>query len=504
MKNIHHIKYFALLLIFIITSLQSFSQDTDITLASSTRVNVSSGTTVVVPDNLKIESSAVLDLTGNMTVSGDLTNNAGASGLVIQSDASNNGSLIVYGTATGNVTAQRYISNGQWHSICSPVDGATAQSLYSTIANVYLKYHTESTNVYTNVTSLSTDLGDMLGWMMWYAGSSGETFDITGTIRGNSTVSKSLSRQIDGATRGWNFAGNPFTSAIDWNASSGWTKTNVGSTIYVYNNGNWATWNGSTAVNGGSRYIASGQGFFVEVLDGQTTGTLAMTNDVQLHNAVNFLKTPEVISELVRLEVSNGSYSDETLIYFIEEATDGYDFEFDAHKLFSFNENIPQIYSTNNDFMAINVLPVANTEIPLDVRGIDGETMSISATEILGFGDVDLLDNYTGAHTNLSENGYEFLYDEDITDRFILFFTTVGNNEELNDLVNIYSYNKNIRVVIPEIPNTEISVYSVVGQLIAVAKANERTTEIPILNSGYYIVKVITNCNIITAKVFVK
>jgi len=62
--------------------------------------------------------------------------------------------------------------------------------------------------------------------------------------------------------------------------------------------------------------------------------------------------------------------------------------------------------------MAINVLPEQNTEIPVDVRGTNGETLTISATEILGFGEVFMLDNYTGNEINLSKNDYEFVFVE--------------------------------------------------------------------------------------------
>ena len=387
----------------------------------------------------------------------------------------------------------------------SPLDGATAQSLYSSTANVYLKEHSESTNAYTNITSLGTDLGDMKGLMMWYAGASGETFDITGTLRtGTVGSADNLVRTIDGNANGWNFMGNPFPSAIDWDAGTGWLKTNVGISVYLYNNGTWNSWNGSTGTGMTSGNIAMGQGFFVEVIDGQTTGTLTMTDAVQVHNNVGFLKSKSAIEELIRLEVSNGTNTDETVVYFDNDATSGYDYQFDAHKLFSFDQDRPQIYSTANDNMSINVLPDENTDVPFDVKGLDGENMTIAATEVVGFGNLMLLDNATGSQTNLVMENYEFTYSEDISDRFLLFFTTVNTEEELESNCEIYSFDRNIRVILHNQRDAEIVIYNLMGQKINQTTAQSDITDITMYETGCYVVKVISHNNVETSKVIIR
>jgi len=454
-------------------------------------------------------SNGVPGTTTNTTINGDVTvvNSVSCNNLTIESSSSGDGSLLGQGnlTASGTVTAQRYISNGQWHGVSSPLDGATAQSLYSSTANVYLKEHSESTNAYTNITSLGTDLGDMKGLMMWYAGASGETFDITGTLRtGTVGSADNLVRTIDGNANGWNFMGNPFPSAIDWDAGTGWLKTNVGISVYLYNNGTWNSWNGSTGTGMTSGNIAMGQGFFVEVIDGQTTGTLTMTDAVQVHNNVGFLKSKSAIEELIRLEVSNGTNTDETVVYFDNDATSGYDYQFDAHKLFSFDQDRPQIYSTANDNMSINVLPDENTDVPFDVKGLDGENMTIAATEVVGFGNLMLLDNATGSQTNLVMENYEFTYSEDISDRFLLFFTTVNTEEELESNCEIYSFDRNIRVILHNQRDAEIVIYNLMGQKINQTTAQSDITDITMYETGCYVVKVISHNNVETSKVIIR
>ncbi len=66
---------------------------------------------------------------------------------------------------------------------------------------------------------------------------------------------------------GWNLVGNPTPSTIDWDASSGWTKTNMDGTIYIWDPadtvGGYKTWNGTTG-NLGSGKIAPFQAFWVK------------------------------------------------------------------------------------------------------------------------------------------------------------------------------------------------------------------------------------------------
>ena len=438
--------------------------------------------------------------------------------LTISSTATGDGSLIENGflQVNGTVTAERYVSNGQWHGISSPVAGATAQSLYSNTANVYLKSHAEATNDYTNITALTDPLGDMQGFMMWYAGAAtGESFGITGTLR-NATVGSAGNMERTGADDafaedyyGWNFVGNPYSSAIDWNAAAGWDKTGLGAAIYLYNNGLWNTWNGAAGTNGQTQYIAMGQGFFVNVTDATPgtypqTGTLTMTNDVQVHNSVGYLKSSFELDNIVRLEVSNGEYTDDAVIYFEETATEGFDAQFDAHKLFSFNGNKPLIYSTANNFMAINVLPIEIAEVPVDVTGVNGENMTITATEVIGFGDVFLLDNYTGVQTNITQENYTFEYNEGITNRFVVFFTMVSVNENSDELITIYSHDNNVRVIIPEDTNAEIAIYNLMGQKMSQTTAHKGINNIPVYHTGYYLVKVMDNDNVVTKKIFIK
>ena len=65
---------------------------------------------------------------------------------------------------------------------------------------------------------------------------------------------------------------------------------------------------------------------------------------VRTHNTSTFFK--DEVSDIVRLEVSGNGYTDETVIRFLDDATSGFDGQWDAHKLFGSVAEAPAIYSS--------------------------------------------------------------------------------------------------------------------------------------------------------------
>jgi len=50
-----------------------------------------------------------------------------------------------------------------------------------------------------------------------------------------------------GSGFGWNLVSNPYTSAIDWDAS-GWNKTNIRNEFRLRTNGNYVYYNGNSVL----------------------------------------------------------------------------------------------------------------------------------------------------------------------------------------------------------------------------------------------------------------
>ena len=116
-------------------------------------------------------------------------------------------------------------------------------------------------------------------------GSAPNTVDVTGVVN-NGNLSVTLYNHNNTYTQGFNLVGNPYPSPIDWNASAGWTKTNIDNALYYFKASTTDQYGGtySTYINGISsdgvvnNIIPSMQGFFIHVSDGTcpVTGTLAI------------------------------------------------------------------------------------------------------------------------------------------------------------------------------------------------------------------------------------
>ncbi len=475
------------------------------------------------PDDFQVNRRYTLTLAsdfdaGNVpfTLHGKMTIPAGYtldfdSTFLIKSLSGYNGSLINKGSVTSEIEAECYFTPAKWHGISAPVSGIKAGDFYlDGNPDVWMLRYNEDTNNYTYISDTNTQIGDMKGWFIWLGGTDNHTFTFKGVPHtGTLGSDNNMIRTSD--TTGYNFVGNPFTSAIDWDAASGWTKTNLEDAIYLYHNGNWATYVNGQGNNGGSSHIAMNQGFFVRVIDNggpyPEYGTLKMNADVCVHSDTAFMKATVTDDKLLRLQIRNDSLTDETVIRLRNDATEGWDNRLDAHKLFSFNPKHPQIYSTANGFMAINSLPLSAQTVPLDVQGNNGDVLTVSLTECNGFDDVFLQDKFTGQSVNLKKENYSFTYHKNITGRFMLLFRVTGIDEKSyeDSFFTAFGGKQKITVRLNSLlKGTTVSVYNLLGQKVLSRRIDKNEVTVAVNRSGYYIVKVINGKKTGSLKVFVR
>ncbi len=419
---------------------------------------------------------------------------ASCKNIIIESGATllDNGLLSITGTASVNCN----ITGSAWHLVSAPVSNAKA----SVFLNKYLQKHTEVNNQYNDITSVNELLSPMKGYALW-----GDLSGFTATYSGilNTGVkSLTLTRTTtDLINSGWNLAGNPYPSSIDWDATLGWTKTNVNNAVYIEKNGNWATYVGGTGTNGGSRYIAAGQGFFVSVA-GVGAGTLAMNNNVRVHNTATFFKDT-FAGSLVRLNVSGNGYADETVVRLMPEATDEFDGSMDAIKLFGSEDASAQIYTLGSIPLTINSLRPETVKVPLGIHSVAGGKYTITATEITGLPYVTLHDTKTGKYTDLALKSYDFsVVPGEEEQRFSLLFQSLAEIHTENTNAYIYGYQHTIYVNLKNKVSGDIYIYTITGKLIASNKAASGTTETTVEGSGIFVVKVFTADEIVVKKVF--
>jgi hypothetical protein len=419
-------------------------------------------------------------------------------------------------TVTGTATVEHYITTNKYHGFSTSVTGATAEIFHllgQTGLDVYLYSHNEADNGgpsagYTEITSGSTPLVPMAGYSVYADGvhatppKTAWTFVEQGNLNTGSFGSANNLTTTVGSFSGFNYVGNPYPSAIDWDATSGWSKTNVNNAIYIEENTGWATYIGGvgTGSPAGTRYIAPGQGFFVQA--SAALGTLTMNNNIRVHNAVPYLK--DAVSDMLRLQVSGNGYIDDAVVRFLPDATPEFDGNYDAHKLFGETAEVAQIYTLGGTELAINTLPETGT-VPVGVKAETAGIYTISATEVHDMNNVVLEDTKTGKYTDLLKGSYSCsLTPDENEQRFILHFGPLAISEVENSIANVYSNSRTVYVDLKNSVKGDIFIYTVAGQLVASKLSANGMNEMILANTGNYIVKVISSQNTMVKKVWIQ
>ncbi|MBE9480102.1 MAG: T9SS type A sorting domain-containing protein, partial [Bacteroidetes bacterium] len=444
--------------------------------------------------------------------------------LLINSDATGTGALLDNGvdhSDANNTSVEQYLvfnnsGNTEYHFVSIPV----ANHLVENSLNNYYVYPYNETNNSWSYLSTGDNLEVGKGYAVFYSGNQNTTVTFSETLNtGDQTIAVTKTNYSGTpADDNWNLVGNPFPSPIDWDDV---TPTNIESAIYTWNSSTlvYASYSSGTGTNGYNNdgIIPAMQGFFVHATN---SGNFTIPQSARVNDhSQGYLKNAENISNVLRLKTAGNGYNDETIVRFIENASNGFDGEYDAYKFFSGSDSVPQLYThaVDNNKLSINALPFfLNTVIvPLNFEvGVQGE-YSITATGLEGFSDLfsivleDLLENIT--HDLLENPVYEFSANpDDDEERFLLHFDGVTLLDELfsNNEIEIYSHEEFIYIKnnSNESIKGEISIYNILGQNIySATPQNISLNRIsPNCKTGNYIVKLQTGNNVYTQKIFIK
>lgn len=381
------------------------------TAANSDEITILNGHTITCPDKassvtftadlLTVESGGVLQLDPESELSvTNLVNNGTSASIVIKSDATGTGSLIQE-NGTVPATVERYLTADKWQLIFSPLSAVDGASILQG-SGEYGYWYDETKTDYWNATTVFGDGGTSeIGWQSGihntmlldrgyiHKGENNTIYSLTG---GNLTADEkdftlsytqnsgtvTVPDYAGGGTNpiaytefdGWNLIGNPYASAISWDDV---TLSNVEDFVYFYNGSTYqcygtSPYNQGITVNTAAKFIPAGQGFFVKaeyqadpVANPQT---VTIPKTARVHNSQTFYKSPtELPNNVVKFNVSQGDFTDESIIRTLPTesgVTESHDAEYDAHKMFSWENGNPQIYSTSVDKTeryAINSLP---------------------------------------------------------------------------------------------------------------------------------------------------
>ncbi len=476
-----------------------------------------SGTTAdqIILGNMKVDfSSSTYKLTipndSYVTVNGDLT--LADSLLLEANNSANMASLICNGSVSGGkAIVKQHISTDQWHMISSPV----ASALSGVYTGVYLYKWNEPDSIWAFITSASEPLTVARGYHAYSASTISGPTDVvfTGLLNtGDYSPTITYNTGTDKG-EGWNELGNPYPSALEWNSS--WTKTNVDATIYIYDGTQYKTWNYVTGLGGlGNGEIPPTQGFWVKA--NASNPSITIPNAERIHSSNTFYKGGNNTPDIISITLTGNGFTDEMFIGILSGATNGFDSDYDAYKLFGI-EDAPQLYSiVDGTKLTVNLLAEITESITI-LLGLKVGTASEYTFEVDDFGNFDpsisvwLKDKLSGGITDLKENPvYDFYTDDGIyEDRFELHFKLDITATDLNDskgYFRVYSFENSIFINNQANTPGQIFVYDMLGKEISQAKLYPgQLNKIHINNGrGYYVVKVVSGSNFKTEKVLIR
>ncbi|OYT14110.1 MAG: hypothetical protein B6I19_01565 [Bacteroidetes bacterium 4572_114] len=369
-------------------------------------------------DGLTVQTGASLTILkdGSLEVSGTLTNQAGNTGIVINSDATGTGALS-HVTSGVSGTVQRFLAQDFYHYISSPVQNVPISLLQSGTPHTDfdLFWYDEDNSggqgpLWVDASGQSGNMVNALGYSYSYLPND-ITISFAGQMNsGNINVPISYTYDATVSTNtwyfGWNIVGNPYPSPIDAGAFlDGQTDNQLYGTLYFWSeksgsisSGDYAAWNTLGGTSGGSGVepngiIEVGQAFMVHTFS--TSAQVNFTNGMRTVNEPEFFKKRGREASKLKLKLKNDNYSSDILIGLTPGATNGFDNSYDA---FKFSSGAPvSFYSNliedNDNNYSIQGIPYPESEqiIPLGFDIDNAGDYQIETTSVSGFNGYGLL-----------------------------------------------------------------------------------------------------------------
>jgi len=460
-----------------------------------------------------------------LTVSGTLENPI-PEGVIIQSDATGTGSLIPnLLSGAGTYGVERYYAENTvveadyyFHQVAAPVANQVLQDFDLIPGQSYAFQYNGTTNQWENIYAYTrpTDLG--YGFILsTYNNNVAQTNYFTDDI-----LAADISIPITAGVM--NLVGNPYPSPIDWGLiiTDPLNSGGVVDAVYIWNEtlGNYYSYvHNTTTGNLSCRYIQLGQSAFIE---SGTATSLEVETTHRVHNDQPYLKEDHMNYMRLYTQGGNGT-QDELYIRFMDDeaVTNAYEKSYDALDWPSvYAEMATEIYTVSSDGqnLTIDVRPALEDElvsIPLAFKAGAEATYSFG-TEFLesfysgisimledkSFPGADWFDMRSGENYGFSASP------ADPYDRFVLhFFDQAFGVDDLSvEPVKIYSHRSDAIIVNnSEQRIREVLVYDMMGNLLV----NKVTVNASPLRfhvsdqTGYYVVKVITDKAVYSEKVLI-
>ena len=518
-------------------------------VASGATLEISAGNDVTISSSLNVLSFQSGNFINNGTVN-------------MNSDATNFSSLIIEGTATGNITYNRWVNNVSssspsdanpgWDLVGSPVlngtlDPTTLATSDSNYGILPFDNSSSSNGTWTNTTSSGTfTTSTGVGYAM--AKSTAGTVAFTGVPNTFSNTNIAITNNTSGSGTHWNLIANPFPAfiALNGNAKTNssatssflWYNTNSSSTpstdVLGHNDfaeGIWY-WDGTDYIaknnsSSGNLYAVPGQAFFISA---ESSGNVSfrsgnLTTQASLNSGDDFIAGDEFDEDKAEIHISamQNLIGNSTEIYFNEFGSDGLDKGYDTQ---SFPSSVNRIYSrlAENDpgvNLAIQTLSfdeMWDKTIPIGINAVSGEELIIGISYRTTPADlkVYLEDTELNTLTNLLEEDYVLVPQTDIegVGRYFIHTSaeTMSSDELSSTFLNVYKEVNadfiTIEGLATQSSNTKLSLYNILGgkvlETVLDNSNNIHRLSIDSLSKGIYIIELQSFTHRITKKLLIQ
>jgi hypothetical protein len=508
----------------------------NVVIPNVTNQPIISSSTAAVANNITIDASATLIVNGggSLTMDGNLTNNGA---FTINSGSTSNGSLIVKGTATGDVTYSRYTTMNManntskyWQLVSSSVIGQNIPDFYDKVFDNGTKraiapyVNTNGVNAKWAYYTTADAPGDFINGKGYIINTkmASSLLPFKGTLNTNDA---GVAITINATGDQYNAIGNPYTSYIDGaafldNFDAGRLTEK---TIWLWDveansyEGEYITKNSANAYK-----IAPGQGFFVKA---SATGTVNFSKAMQTHSGGDTFLKQESRPE-IKLSITEGTTIKSTEIFYIENKTTGFDDGYDSSMFSGAGTSNPfaiytQLVSDNEGKnLAIQTLPNANYEnmlVPVGVNTESGKeiTFSLNAFSFAADLKIFLEDNVTNTYTRLDEahSTYKITTTEALNGIGRFYLHTSRSSLTIKDIAleNVSIYKTDARTLritgLQNNSNTNVTLFNLIGKQVfnTSFKSNGvKDIAIPKLATGVYVVKLKTDTGMFSKKIILE
>lgn len=503
--------------------------------------------------SLEIASGAKLTINteSKLAVDGNITNNNGASGILIKADPDKATGTLLFNNPVNEpvqATVEMY-ARGSWDATSGQIKNVKWQYFgipFTHIDNIenafygaIIRKHNEAGTTSSSILPVETGKwvqlmnGSSLVPIQGYeiAQPSPKTYVLSGTLyKGDFNYTVSYTSDVTQA--GQHIISNPYMAAIPIDAINFGADSKMDETVYVYNTGSLADFNANeskTGVNPG-QYIASPlhtggygdipneiapmQGFLVRTAQGVTdAGSFSIAYNQLVKNTAK-QRAPKSPKSWLRLTLSAENTGDVMWLFSEPETSRDFDNGWDGRKMGG-DAGTPMLFSHNETGnYQINAMDdIDETDIAFRAGNADTEyTITFNHGDGLMGKYVDMYceDLVTGAIINISEDNTEYSFQStntNIHSRFKIHATKVISDVNKEEIMPVYVYADGRNLVINNASkeSSRIDLYDTLGRLFVSyqVEGGEMQTYQPNVQQGTYIVKV-TNSKIRSTKVVLR